>query len=165
MPNLITNPGRMAVGRLAAGTGAWRCASTAVTDLRDGARRPKLDNGAHRRILNHMVKCPPQLDASFSALSDRTRRGILECLGRGDASISDLAAEFGMTLAGVKKHVEVLEGAGLVNTEKVGRVRYCRLGPGRLEDEMAWIAKYRQMVEGRLDRLGESLEREKGDRP
>ena len=110
-----------------------------------------------------MVQYPPQLDTSFAALSDRTRRGILERLGRGDASISDLAADFDMTLTGIKKHVEILEGAGLVTTEKVGRVRYCRLGPSRLEDETAWIAKYRQMLEARLDRLGEFLERTKGD--
>ena len=110
-----------------------------------------------------MVQYPPQLDTSFAALSDRTRRGILERLGRGDASISDLAADFDMTLTGIKKHVAILEGAGLVTTEKVGRVRYCRLGPSRLEDETAWIAKYRQMLEARLDRLGEFLERTKGD--
>ena len=110
-----------------------------------------------------MIQYPPQLDTSFAALSDRTRRGILERLGRGDASISDLAADFDMTLTGIKKHVEILEGAGLVTTEKVGRVRYCRLGPSRLEDETAWIAKYRQMLEARLDRLGEFLERTKGD--
>ncbi len=110
-----------------------------------------------------MVQYPPQLDTSFAALTDRTRRGILERLGRGDASISDLAADFDMTLTGIKKHVAILEGAGLVTTEKVGRVRYCRLGPSRLEDETAWIAKYRQMLEARLDRLGEFLERTRGD--
>ena len=116
-----------------------------------------------RIILNYMVQYSPQLDTSFAALSDRTRRGILDRLGRGDASISDLAADFDMTLTGIKKHVEILEGAGLVTTEKVGRVRYCRLGPSRLEDATAWIAKYRQMLEARLDRLGEFLERTKGD--
>ena len=110
-----------------------------------------------------MVQYSPQLDASFAALSDRTRRSILERLGRGNASISDLAAEFDMTLTGIKKHVAILEGAGLVTTEKVGRVRYCRLGPSCLEDETAWIAKYRQMLEARLDRLGEFLERTRGD--
>jgi DNA-binding transcriptional ArsR family regulator len=102
------------------------------------------------------------LDRGFAALSDPTRRGILERLGRGDTSISDLAANFEMTLTGIKKHVQILEGAGLVTTEKVGRVRTCRLGPRRLEDETSWIAKYRQMLEARLDRLGEFLERTKG---
>jgi DNA-binding transcriptional ArsR family regulator len=102
------------------------------------------------------------LDRGFAALSDPTRRGILERLGRGDTSISDLAANFEMTLTGIKKHVQILEGAGLVTTEKVGRVRTCRLGPRRLEDETAWIAQYRQMLEARLDRLGEFLERTKG---
>jgi DNA-binding transcriptional ArsR family regulator len=99
---------------------------------------------------------------AFAALSDPTRRGILERLGRKDASISDLATHFGMTLTGMKKHVQILEGAGLVTTEKVGRVRHCRLGPRRLDEETAWIADYRQMLEARLDRLGEFLERTKG---
>jgi DNA-binding transcriptional ArsR family regulator len=109
-----------------------------------------------------MVQYSPQLDGGFAALSDATRRGILERLGRGDASISDLAAGFDMTLTGIKKHVQVLEDARLVTTEKVGRVRHCRLGPRRLDREAAWIAKYRQMLEGRLDRLGDFLERTKG---
>jgi DNA-binding transcriptional ArsR family regulator len=99
---------------------------------------------------------------AFAALSDATRRGILERLGRSDASISDLAGSFGMTLTGMKKHVQILQGAGLVTTEKVGRVRRCRLGPRRLEKEKEWIADYQQMLEARLDRLGEFLEREKG---
>ena len=116
-------------------------------------------------ILNHMVQSLEHLDAAFAALSDRTRRGILERLERGDASISDLAASFAMTLTGVKKHVRILEGAGLVTTEKVGRVRHCRLGPGRLTDETAWIATYQRMLEARLDRLGAFLERTKGSRP
>ena len=80
-----------------------------------------------------------RLNASFAALSDATRRGVLEQLGRGDASITDLAEKFHMTLTGIKKHVGVLEHAGLVSTEKVGRVRTCRLGPRRLEDETAWL--------------------------
>jgi DNA-binding transcriptional ArsR family regulator len=84
---------------------------------------------------------PPHLDASFAALSHATRRGVLERLGRGEASITDLAAKFHMTLTGMKKHVNVLEDAGLVRTEKVGRVRTCTLGPRRLEDETAWISK------------------------
>src|ERR1700744_1595365 len=86
-----------------------------------------------------------RIDASFGALSDATRRGILEQLGRADASISDLAEKFHMTLTGMKKHVGVLETAGLVVTEKVGRVRTCRLGLRRLEEEAAWIEKYRQL--------------------
>src|SRR3954469_15218400 len=87
-------------------------------------------------ILYHMVKyAPVRLDASFAALSDATRRGILEQLGRADASITDLAERFHMTLTGIKKHVGVLEQTGLVTTEKVGRVRTCKLGPRRLEEE------------------------------
>ena len=109
-----------------------------------------------------MVQFSPQLDSAFAALSDPTRRGILERLGRGDSSISELAASFEMTLTGVKKHVATLERAGLVTTEKVGRVRTCRLGPRRLDDETTWIAMYRQMLEARLDRLGEFLDKEKG---
>jgi DNA-binding transcriptional ArsR family regulator len=108
-----------------------------------------------------MVQYPPKLDAAFSALSDPTRRGILERLGKSDSGISELAEAFGITLTGIKKHVGVLEAAGLVTTEKVGRVRHCRLGPRRLDDETAWIAGYRRMLEGRLNRLGEFLERTK----
>jgi len=110
-----------------------------------------------------MVQCSPQLDATFAALSDPTRRGVLDRLGSGEASISDLAATFEITLTGIKKHVQILERSGLVTTEKVGRVRKCRLGPRRLEDEAAWIARYRQMLDTRLDRLGEYLERTKGN--
>jgi DNA-binding transcriptional ArsR family regulator len=95
----------------------------------------------------------PQLDASFSALSDATRRGVLEQLGRADASITDLAEKFNMTLTGMKKHVGVLEQAGLVITEKVGRVRTCKLGPRRLEDEKAWIERYHQRWAARFDEL------------
>jgi len=113
-------------------------------------------------ILNHMVQYHAQLDTAFAALSDPTRRGILERLGSGDASISDLAVTFGMTLTGIKKHVQILEEAKLVTTEKVGRVRNCRIGPRRLEDETAWIAMYRQMLDARLNRLAEFLERTKG---
>lgn len=113
-------------------------------------------------ILNHMVQYSPRLDTAFAALSDPTRRGILERLGAGDASVSDLAASFDMTLTGVKKHVRVLEQAGLVTTKKIGRVRQCRLGPRRLDAETAWIANYQQMLEERLDSLGEFLERTKG---
>jgi DNA-binding transcriptional ArsR family regulator len=110
-----------------------------------------------------MVQYSGGLDESFGALADRTRRGILERLGMREASITELAEQFGMTLTGMKKHVGVLEEAGLVSTEKVGRVRVCRIGPHRLEDETAWIARYQQMLEARLDRLGEFLERTQGD--
>jgi DNA-binding transcriptional ArsR family regulator len=113
-------------------------------------------------ILNHMVQYSSQLDATFAALSDPTRRGILERLGRGDRSLSELAAAFDMSLTGVNKHVRILEQAGLLTTEKVGRVRSCRLGPRRLDDETDWIALYRQTLEARLDRLGEFLDHEKG---
>ena len=94
-----------------------------------------------------------RLDASFSALSDVTRRGVLEHLGRADASITDLADKFGMTLTGMKKHVSVLEQAGLVTTKKVGRVRTCKLGVRRLEEEMAWIERYRMQWDERFDEL------------
>ena len=101
-----------------------------------------------------MVQCSPaRLDASFSALSDATRRGVLLQLGREDASITTLAEKFHMTLTGMKKHVSVLEQAGLVTTEKVGRVRTCKLGPGRLEDETAWLERYRQLWDARFDEL------------
>jgi DNA-binding transcriptional ArsR family regulator len=112
--------------------------------------------------LSYMVQCSDGLDDSFRALSDRTRRGILERLGTHEASITELAEHFGMTLTGMKKHVHVLEEAGLVSTEKVGRVRMCRIGPRRLDDETAWITRYQEMLEARLDRLGEFLERTKG---
>jgi DNA-binding transcriptional ArsR family regulator len=93
------------------------------------------------------------LDATFSALADATRRGVLEQLGRGDASISALADRFHMTLTGMKKHVGVLEDAGLVTTEKLGRVRTCKLGPGRLESETAWIESYRRLWDARFDAM------------
>jgi DNA-binding transcriptional ArsR family regulator len=109
-----------------------------------------------------MVQYSPALDTAFAALADPTRRGILEQLGRGDASITELAERFEMSLTGLKKHVGVLEESGLVVTRKVGRVRHCRLGPRRLERESAWIEKYRRMLEDRMDRLGEFLERTKG---
>jgi DNA-binding transcriptional ArsR family regulator len=112
-----------------------------------------------RYTLNRMVQyLEARLDASFAALSDATRRGVLEQLGRGDASITDLAEKFHMTLTGIKKHVGVLEQAGLVTTEKVGRVRTCKLGPRRLEDETAWIERYRQLWDARFDELDEIVE-------
>ena len=111
-----------------------------------------------------MVQSSAQLDSTFAALSDPTRRGILERLGQKDASISELAAAFGMTLTGIKKHVRILEQAGLVTTHKAGRVRVCTLGPRRLDDETTWIATYRRLLETRLDRLGDFLEQQKGAR-
>lgn len=98
------------------------------------------------------------LDASFAALSDVTRRGILERLGRADASITELAGKFDMTLTGMKKHIGVLEQAGLVTTEKVGRVRTCKLGPGRLLEAAAWIEGYRQLWNARFDELDKVVE-------
>jgi DNA-binding transcriptional ArsR family regulator len=101
-----------------------------------------------------MVQSPRiALDTSFAALSDSTRRGVLLQLGRGDASITALAGKFRMTLTGMKKHVGVLEQAGLVTTEKIGRVRTCKLGPRRLEGETAWIEGYRQLWAARFDAL------------
>jgi DNA-binding transcriptional ArsR family regulator len=97
-------------------------------------------------------------DASFAALSDATRRGVLEQLGRADASITDLAAKFHMTLTGMKKHVGVLEQAGLVSTQKVGRVRTCRLGKRRLEEEAVWIERHRQVWDARFDELDNIVE-------
>jgi DNA-binding transcriptional ArsR family regulator len=99
-----------------------------------------------------------RLDASFAALSDATRRGVLEQLGRADASITDLAEKFGMTLTGIKKHVGVLEQAGLVTTEKVGRVRTCKLGPHRLEEETVWLERHRQLWDSRFAELDNVLE-------
>jgi DNA-binding transcriptional ArsR family regulator len=99
-----------------------------------------------------------RLDATFAALSDATRRGVLEQLGRSDASITTLAERFQMTLTGMKKHIGVLEQAGLVATEKVGRVRTCKLGPRRLDDETAWMNKYQQLWAARFDALDEVVE-------
>jgi DNA-binding transcriptional ArsR family regulator len=104
-----------------------------------------------------MVQCIP-LSAPFAALSDATRRGVLEQLARRDATITDLAEKFDMTLTGMKKHVGVLEQAGLVTTEKVGRVRTCRLGPRGLEEEAAWIESYRQLWASRFDELDKVVE-------
>ena len=110
-------------------------------------------------ILNHMAQyARTRFDASFAALSDATRRGVLEQLGRADASITDLADKFHMTLTGMKKHVGVLEQAGLVTTAKVGRVRTCRLGLRRLDEETAWIERYRQLWDARFDELDKVVE-------
>ena len=120
-------------------------------------------------ILNHMVQHnQTHFNASFAALADATRRGVLEQLARSDASITELAGRFDMTLTGMKKHVGVLEQAGLVSTEKVGRVRTCRIGPCRLEEEMQWIAKYREVWDARfdaLDRVVDELKRKEKRRP
>jgi DNA-binding transcriptional ArsR family regulator len=110
-------------------------------------------------MLNQMVQySQAHLNASFAALSDATRRGVLEQLGRADASITDLAEKFHMTLTGMKKHVVVLEQAGLVTTAKVGRVRTCKLGPRRMEEETAWLEQYRQVWAARFDALDEVVE-------
>lgn len=106
-----------------------------------------------------------RFDMSFAAISDATRRGVLERLGRADASISQLAEQFDMTLTGMKKHVSVLEQAGLVTTVKVGRVRTCRLGGRGLREEAAWLERYRQMWASRfeeLDKVVEQLKQKEG---
>jgi DNA-binding transcriptional ArsR family regulator len=106
-----------------------------------------------------------RLDSAFAALSDATRRGVLEQLGQAEASITELAEKFDMTLTGMRKHVAVLEQAGLVVTEKIGRVRTCMLGPRRLEEETAWLEMYRQLWDERFDELdkvvGEITQKEK----
>jgi DNA-binding transcriptional ArsR family regulator len=110
-------------------------------------------------MLYQMVKhSQAGLDASFAALSDATRRGVLEQLGHSDASITDLAEKFQMTLAGMMKHVGVLEQAGLVATEKVGRVRTCKLGTRRLEEETAWLERHRRLWDSRFDELDRVVE-------
>jgi len=110
-------------------------------------------------ILNHMVQyATPTLDASFAALADGTRRGVLAQLGRGECSITDLADRFDMTLTGMRKHVGVLEEAGLVLTEKVGRVRRCRVGTRRLDEVAAWIDQYQQLWDLRYDELDKVID-------
>jgi DNA-binding transcriptional ArsR family regulator len=122
-------------------------------------RTSSLHSPNHRLIVNRMVQyVSGRVDGSFAALSDATRRGVLERLGRADASITDLAQQFAMTLTGMRKHVGVLEQAGLVTTEKVGRVRTCRLGPRRLEEEAAWIERYRELWDARFDALDDVVE-------
>ncbi len=111
-----------------------------------------------------MVQYQAALDRSFSALSDATRRAILLRLGRSEASVSELASGFDMTLTGLKKHVQILEDAGLIATKKVGRVRTCRLGPHKLDDVSKWMTTYKSMLEERLDHLEAFLERTK-DKP
>ena len=111
-----------------------------------------------------MVQCPP-IDRTFAALADPTRRAVLEALGRGSATITELAEPFGISLTGMKKHVRVLEEAELVTTEKVGRTRRCSLGPRRLDDVHEWIEMHRRTLDERLDRFGQMLERQKGTTP
>ena len=113
---------------------------------------------ANRHILNYMVQyLNPPLDRSFAALSDATRRGIIDQLGRADASITSLADKFRMTLTGMKKHVQVLERAGLVVTQKVGRVRTCKLGKRGLKAEAEWIEAHRKLFEARFEALDEII--------
>lgn len=100
----------------------------------------------------------PDLDASFAALADGTRRGVLQELGRAESSITDLADKFHMTLTGMRKHVGVLEDAGLVVTEKVGRVRYCRVGRRRLDEVEAWIESYHRLWDARFNELDKVVE-------
>lgn len=105
------------------------------------------------------------LDGSFGALADPTRRGILERLRAGPATVTELAERFDMTLTGVKKHIGLLEEAGMVTTEKQGRVRWCRLGTNVFDREVAWLQRYREAVEERMDRLDAFLERTKEQEP
>ena len=109
-------------------------------------------------IRNHMVQYHNRLDASFGALADATRRGVLVQLAQADASISDLANTFRMTLTGMKKHVSILEDVGLITTTKVGRVRTCRLGARAFDDEAKWLESYRQLWAARFDALDSVLE-------
>src|SRR3954470_17932997 len=119
-----------------------------------GSSQPKMHAANPCDILNHMVQYfQARFDASFGARAAATRRGVLEQLGHADASITDLAEKFHMTLTGMKKHVGVLEQAGLVATEKVGRVRTCKLGLRGLQQEAAWIERYRQLWTARFDEL------------
>src|SRR3954470_6987065 len=124
--------------------------------------RTGLPMRAASSTLNRVVQYSA-LDRTLAALADPTRRDVLERLGRGSATISELAEPYGISLTGMKKHVRVLEDAGLVATEKVGRTRRCTVGPRRLEDVSEWTGGYRQMLEERLDRFGDLLERTKGD--
>ena len=105
------------------------------------------------RMVNRMVKYPATLDRTFSALSDPTRRDILERLSSGPASISDLARPIGISLPGVMKHIRILEEAKLVATEKHGRTRECRLAPGEMDQVTDWVEAFRRRWEQRLDRL------------
>ena len=113
--------------------------------------------------MNQMVQYQPTLDRTFAALADPTRRGVLERLGHGSATITELAEPFDISLTGMKKHVRVLEEAELVSTEKVGRARQCTLSERRLDEIDLWVQSYRQMLNERFDRLEGFLERQKGE--
>jgi DNA-binding transcriptional ArsR family regulator len=133
--------------------------SSAPVDFRPLNTLSPLHIGAPSDILNHMVQyMEPILDTTFAAISDPTRRGVLEQLVREDASITALAAKFHMTLTGMKKHVGVLEQAGLVTTEKIGRVRTCRLGLHTLDKEVEWMERYRKLWAERFDELDKIVE-------
>jgi DNA-binding transcriptional ArsR family regulator len=142
----------------------WSDRSRMRARCRDGrthrtSRSPRACRERLPYLLNYMVQyMTTRLDTSFAALSDATRRGVLEQLGRADASITDLAGKFQMTLTGMKKHVGVLEQAGLVTTKKIGRVRRCQLGPRRLEEETVWLERYRQRWDERFDELDKVVE-------
>jgi DNA-binding transcriptional ArsR family regulator len=127
-----------------------------------GGERHHCESSPDFDTVNYMVQySATALDASFAALSDATRRGVLEQLGRKEASITDLADRFRMTLTGMRKHVGVLEEAGLVVTEKVGRVRSCRIGERRLDEAAVWIERYQQLWDERfvgLDQIIEELQ-------
>ena len=124
---------------------------------------PTLTFVAPGTMVNRVVKSQSQvLDRAFSALADPTRRAILQRLGRGPATVSELARPFGISLPGLMKHVRILEQADLVTTEKHGRTRECRLGPEHLDDAARWIRTYQRRWEGRLDRLGSYLQKHKG---
>lgn len=147
--SLVKNPSLAPMFAGAAGDALW---------LPDGLRS-HLTVTIGRWILNSMVQYPPtDLDASFAALADGTRRGVLEELGRAEASITRLAERFEMTLTGMRKHVAVLEDAGLVVTQKVGRVRYCRVGVRRLDEVAAWIDTYQRLWNERFRELDQVLE-------
>ncbi|EJC83445.1 putative transcriptional regulator [Rhizobium leguminosarum bv. trifolii WSM2297] len=129
-----------------------------MTDPRQGKFRTLALPARAGYTLNYMVQYgSPPLDLSFAALSDATRRGIIDQLGQGNASITSLADKFQMTLTGMKKHVQVLERAGLVVTQKVGRVRTCRLGKRGLEAEAEWIEAHRKLFEARFEALDEII--------
>jgi DNA-binding transcriptional ArsR family regulator len=108
-------------------------------------------------MLKYMLNQSATLDRVFQALADPSRRQMLERLSAGPASVSELASPLSMTLAAVVQHVQVLESSGLVRSEKIGRVRTCRIEPAGLRTAEHWIADRRTLVERRLDRLGEYL--------
>ena len=163
----MRNPGKSYVAQKNRAVSLHKCKSLRIVAICQDGQLLKagrkgscpLHNADLCIILNHMVQyLRAPLDTSFAALADSTRRGILVWLGRGDASITHLANKFQMTLTGMKKHVGVLEEARLVTTEKIGRVRTCKLGPRRLEAELAWIERYRQLWDTRFDTLEEVVQ-------